>query len=639
MEDALKPAAPQLTPKGNICWQTVSQKGSIEKGRAQSVFIEKQTYFTQLVEHAYLETESCITYIDDRGFLVVRSGSQAPHSYRDQIAAICKIPTKRVVMQTTTAGGAFGAKGDLSIQHLCALGTLTTGRPVRLQLTREESIRLHVKRHPFKLEYETGIDKQGRLTYCVVRSLADAGAYHSASLAVMENATSFATGPYSINHVDIQSTAVFTNNPVCGAMRGFGVIQVCLAMERQIDELARKLKRDPLEIRLQNCLDVGKESQWGQIMGPGVGIKKCLQELLQATRNAKANIPLKPHEFLGLGFAGSYKNTSSPTNASWGKADLHFALNQHGRFLVYAGGCELGQGFVNVIAQFAALGLGVPIERVEVVFGSTTHTDYPTLTSASQQTFIAGNAALKGGELFANKIIKTAARLYKCEESELSLQAQGVVRRDPSKKGKDGVVASFHELSWRTQLAGKPLSLTYAHEPPLKTIDLPKRVTKTGPEQAILPSLGYGAQAALVKVNQLTGEIKVLKIFTAHDVGRVANFNAARGQVVGGVVMSLGGCLKEKLELKEGRIVNDNFDTYAIPRTLDIPEIEVIFVEEPDPLGPLGVKGLGEIPSLATAPAILNAIRDAVGIKLHTVPINATMIAKPEPKKAQESAG
>ena len=634
MTEALKPGAPQMTPKGNVCWQASSRKGSIEKGRSQSVHIEKQTYYTQLVEHAYLETESCITFIDAEGYLVVRSGSQAPHSYRDQIAAICKIPAKRVRIQTTAAGGAFGAKGDLSIQHLCALGTLTTGKPVRLQLTREESIRLHVKRHPFRLEYETGIDEHGRLTFCVVRALADAGAYHSASLAVVENATAFATGPYDIDNIDVQTTAVFTNNPTCGAMRGFGVVQVCLAMERQIDGLAHRLQRDPLEIRLQNCLDKGKVSQWGQVMGPGVGIGKCLRRLQEATRDAKKGISLKPHEALGLGFAASYKNTSSPTNAPWGKADLYFTLNQHGRFLVYAGGCELGQGFINVITQFAALGLGVALEQVEVIGGSASHTTYPTLTSASQQTFIAGNAALIGGQRFAAEITKTAARLYGLKEEELVLRKRGIVHR-----ADDRVVANFHEISWRSRLQGKPLSLSYAHEPPLKTIDLPKEVTEIGPNQAILPSLGYAAQAALVKVDRSNGKIEVLKIFAAHDVGRVANFQAARGQVIGGVLMSLGGCLKERLELKAGRIVNDNFDTYTIPRTLDVPEIEVLFVEEADPLGPLGVKGLGELPSLATAPAILNAIRDAIGIELRKIPIDATMILDPATPRNGEIAG
>jgi len=622
MEKALTPGAPRMTPKGNLCWRVTCKKGSIAEGRAKSAFIEKQVYHTQFVEHAYLETESCVTYIDGQGRMMVRSGSQAPHSYRDQIAAICKIPKEQVVMQTTVAGGAFGAKGDLSVQHLCALATLKTGRPVRLQLTREESIRLHVKRHPFRLEYETGVDRDGNLTFCVVRALADAGAYHSASLAVVENAASFGTGPYSVPHVDVEATAVFTNNPVCGAMRGFGVVQVCLAMERQIDELARKLGRDPLSLRLQNCLDRGKVSQWGQVMGAGTGIGSCLRQLKDLIREAKDKVVPGPNERVGLGVAAGYKNASSPSHVPWGQADVRFILNQHGRFIVYAGGCELGQGFANVIAQFAAAGLGVPLRLVRVVFGSTDQTQSATLTSASQQTFIAGNAALKGGEKFAARIVTAAADFFHLRREDLRLGGKGVVRK------KDGkLVASYHEISWRTRLEGTPLVLSYTYDPPMKTVDLPKVVTKIGPEQAVVPSLGYVAQAALVKVNERNGAVKVLKVFSVHDAGRVANYRGVRGQVFGGIVMALGGCLKEELKVEKGRILNDNLDTYTIPRSRDIPEIEMAFVEEADPLGPLGAKGIGELPSLPTAPAVLNAIRDAVGVRLNAIPLSAERIA------------
>ncbi len=352
-QDAMEPHAPQLHEKGNICSTSEYFKGSIEEGRARAKLIVKQTYSTPFAEHAFLETESCLTYVDESGDLVVVSASQDALGYQRQIASMCAVPKNRVQMKTTVAGGAFGAKADMAIQHLCALGTLATGRPVRLDLTREESTGVHTKRHPFTLTYEAGVNESGLITHCVVHGLADAGAYNSATLAVIDNAAVFTTGPYQIDHVAVTITAAFTNNPTCGAMRGFGVPQVCFAMERQVDRLADLLGMDPLEMRLKNALDKGKVAQWGQVMGEGVGIKACLESLMNAVQGAKSKAKLKVGEKLGLGIACGYKNASSPTQMPFGRADVTFMLSNHGRFMIYVGGSELGQGLVTSLAQIA----------------------------------------------------------------------------------------------------------------------------------------------------------------------------------------------------------------------------------------------------------------------------------------------
>ncbi|MBU1741951.1 MAG: molybdopterin-dependent oxidoreductase, partial [Proteobacteria bacterium] len=555
--------------------------------------------------------------------------SQTPHSYQSQIAAICKLPRDKVQMETTVAGGAFGAKADMSIQHLCALATLVTGRPVRLDLSREESIRASVKRHPFTMECETGADETGRLTHARVRALADAGAYTSATPAVADNAAVFATGPYQVDHLDVKVTAAFTNNPTCGAMRGFGVPQVCLAMERQMDELAARLGLDPIEMRLKNALDQGKVSQWGQVMGQGVGVKACLRALQKATRGAKnraaRDFDLKPGERVGLGFATGYKNTSFPTNwppnMNLGQAEVTFALNRHGKFVVYVGGSELGQGLVTALAEIAAQGLGVPAARIKIVFGSTRHTRAPIQTTSSQQTFLTGGAVLDAAPRFGRKILAAAAQVWPAVADKLSLGPEGLEAGGEK-------IASYHEVAWRCALAGHKLRLSHTYMPPIKTIAAPHRVRRVGSAQVILPSLGYAAQAALVAVHRRTGQVRVLEIFAAQDAGRTIFRAGVEGQVEGGVMMGLGWCLKERLRIEQGRVVTDNLDTYFVPRTEDTPRIVPLIVEVPDPLGPLGAKGIGEVPVLPTAPAVLNAIRDAVNVSLTRIPVSTAEIRR-----------
>ncbi|MHC1729488.1 MAG: molybdopterin-dependent oxidoreductase [Syntrophobacteraceae bacterium] len=619
-EDALVPGAPSLTGGSNICCEFRCSKGSVERAKLRAKSIVKHTYRTGFIEHAYLEVESCLTYVDEEGFLVVVSASQAPHDFRRQIAAICALPTDRVQMQTTVAGGAFGAKAELTIQHLCALGTLVTGRPVRLDLTREESIRIHAKRHPFTLTYETGADEHGKILFCRVDGLADVGAYHSASIPVIDNAVTFATGPYEIEHIDVHITGTFTNNPISGAMRGFGIPQVCLAMERQVDEMALALGMDPLEMRLRNVIDEGKVSPWGQVMGKGVGIAACLTALREATRGFRSRVKPEKDEKIGLGYAAAWKNTSAPTHMPLSSAEVNLTLGRNGRIVVTVAGSELGQGLVTAMAQITSHGLGVAMELVDVVFGSTRVINTPLLTSASQQIFLTGAALLEVCPIFCGKLIKAAADLWKLPPENLRIGSVGIT-------DKNGVLlADYHALAWRLRLAGREFSVTHTYTPPVKTIDRPEQVTRIAPDQIILPSLGYCAQAALVAVNASTGKVRILKIFAAQDVGRAINPDGISGQIQGGIAMGIGWTLKERLEMDQGRIVNDNLDTYLVPRTIDIPEIEEFIIENPDPLGPLGAKGIGELPILPTAPAILNAIRDATGVCLYAVPISSEAI-------------
>lgn len=621
---SLSPDAPHLTPKGNIAHRLTCRKGDIEKGRKRAEVVIKGRYRTPMVDPAFMEPEACLTYLDPDNTLVVATATQAPISYRDQIAAICNLEENRVRLRTLPAGGAFGGRGDLTIQHLCALGTRLTGRPVRLGLTREESMRVHSHRHPFVLDYETGADATGRLTHCVVRGTADAGAYHSATLAVVENAVVFATGPYELNHVDVKVTAAYTNNPTSGAMRGFGVPQVCLAMECQMDRLARRLGLDPMAMRMMNILETGKVSQWGQVMGPDVGIKACLESLLPVIKSMSAGAGISSREKLGIGLAAGYKNSSTPTMIPEGSTDVTFRLSDDGMIEVYTGGCELGQGLVDALSRITARALDLPVPRIRIIPGSTGHTTSRMLTSASQQVFLTGGAILRAAVKFKKQLFQSAAQVLQKPFASLELKPDGVGEYS-------GVFISFEDLAQKCVRSGQLPTVHEFYTPPVKNMFPPEIVTEIGSDQRILPSLGYVAAAVAVAVNEKTGRVRVLKAAVAQDVGKAVNPSGIVGQVQGGVAMGLGWCFKERINLAEGVIQNDNFHRYHIPRTTDTPPIETIIVEVPDPLGPMGAKGIGELPVVPIAPAVLNAIRDAVGMNLEEIPVRPEDIIQKVP--------
>ena len=620
---SLAPDAPPLTPKGNVAHRLTCRKGDIKKGREMAKVVIKGEYRTPMVDPAFMEPEACLTYLDPDDILVVATASQAPISYRNQIAAICNLSEDRVRLNTLLAGGAFGGRGDLSIQHLCALGTHLTRRPVRLALTREESMRVHSHRHPFVLHYETGADGNGNLTHCVVKGIADAGAYHSATLAVVENACVFATGPYEIGHVDVNITAAYTNNPVCGAMRGFGAPQVCLAMECQMDRLARRLNLNPMGMRMMNALEEGKVSQWGQVMGPDVGIEACLRALKPEITAMGATLRVEHPEKLGVGIAAGYKNSSTPTMIPEGRTDVTLRLSEDGIIEVFTGGCELGQGLVDALSRITADALDLPVSRVRIIPGSTDHTVSLMLTSASQQVFLTGGAICRAVLKFKVQLCRWAARVLKKDTADLVVKPGGVGEGSDNR-----VLISFEDLARECEGSGQLPMVHEIYTPPVKNMFPPERVTEIGPDQRILPSLGYVAAAVAVGVNEKTGRVRVLKVAAAQDVGKAVNPSGIVGQVQGGVAMGLGWCFKERMNPREGRIWNDNFDRYHIPRITDVPPIETLIVEVPDTLGPMGAKGIGELPVLPVAPAVLNAIRDAVGADIAEIPVRPEDILK-----------
>ena len=590
--EAMKPDAPRvhLGQESNILKSYRVRKGDAAQALAEADLVIEGDYYTPAVEHAYLQPEAGLGYMDEEGRVTVIAAAQWPFDDIHQIAHTLGLPEDRVREIVPAIGGAFGGREDMSIQHLVALAAYKTGRPVKLVYSREESIRGHGKRHPYFMRYRTGATRDGRVTSMEVELLSDAGAYTSTSLVVMSVSVSVAPGPYEVENLSIVGTTVLTNNTFSMAMRGFGAAQPPVAYETQMNRLAEALGMDPVEIRLKNLFREGSIGPTGTPLPPGVGIRETLIAAARAAGWREADghwikpelpPPSAPHKRRGIGVACAYKNVAY----SFGfddksDAEVTLELDEAGeieRIVVKIGACDVGQGVTTVLTQIAAQVLGVPLERIEVTMPDTAAVPDAGSTSASRQTFVSGNAV----------------RLA-CEKARHAW-------RKAAEAGERKVTA--HHL-FRTQEV--------------------RPTTPLDPETGFCQphvSYGYATQIAEVEVDTETGEVEVTRLIAAHDVGRAINPTMLEGQISGGVHMGLGFALMERYVQEEGRIQTRNLGEVLIPTILDMPRrVEPIIVEVPDPMGPFGAKGVGEMTMLPTAPAILAAIHDAVGAWMDELP-------------------
>lgn len=592
--EAMKPDAPRvhLDRASNILKSYRVRKGDAARALAEADVVIEGTYHTPSVEHAYLQPEAGLGYIDDQGRVTVVAAAQWPFDDVHQIAHALGLPKDWVREIVPAIGGAFGGREDMSIQHLVALAAYKTGRPVKLVYSREESIRGHGKRHPYFMRYRTGATRDGRVTGMEIELVSDAGAYTSTSMVVMGVSVTVAAGPYEVENLSIVGTTVLTNNTFTMAMRGFGATQPPVAYETQMNKLAEALGMDPVEIRLKNLFREGSIGPTGTPMPPGVGIRETLIAAARAAGWREVDghwvkpelpPPSAPHKRRGIGVACAYKNVAY----SFGfddkaGAEVTLKLDERGkieRVVVKIGACDVGEGVTTVLAQIAAQTLGVSLERIEVSMPDTAAVPDAGSTSASRQTFVSGNAV----------------RLA-CEKAR---------------------------QSWREALAAKKGEREITAYHLFRTQDV-RPTTPFDPETGFCwphVSYGYATQIAEVEVDTETGEVEVVRLIAAHDVGRAINPAMIEGQIGGGVHMGLGFTLMERYIQEEGHIQTRDLTEYLIPTVLDMPrQIEPIIVEVPDPAGPFGAKGVGEMTTLPTAPAILAAIHDAVGVWMDELP-------------------
>ncbi len=604
--EALAEGAPPVHEDGNLLKHIKVRKGDIERGFAEADVIVEREYHTPFIEHAYLEPEAGVGIVDEDDNVTIYVGSQIPFADRKEVAAALSIPEEKVRVIQTAVGGAFGGKEDITVQIPTALLASYTRRPVKLVFTREESIRVHPKRHATTIRLRVGATPEGNLTAVEATIWGDAGAYASLSEPVMTRTATHCAGPYEVPNVKIDCYAVYTNNPPAGAMRGFGVPQAIFAIESHMDILAEGLGVDPLELRRLNGLRVGSVTATGQRLRESVGLLKTIDRVEAKVRELGAGVltPSAPHKRRGWGFACCLKNVGLggglPDTAGAG-----VDITEEGRVVVRIGGSEVGQGLVGIAAQIAAEILGVPYERVDLVVGDTQRTLDGGPTVASRQTFITGNAVRFAAQGVREELARAVARALKVSPHELTFAEGQIIA--PNGRG-----MPFEEAIVRARQEGRDLSSEYVYKPPATT-----PLGEPGDDHF---AYGYATQAALVEVDTKTGGVKVLKVIAAHDVGRAINPLAIAGQLEGGVAMGMGFALSEELQVEEGFVRNANLAKYKIPRVKEMPEVVPIIVEERTAEGPFGAKGVGEITSIPTAPAIINAIYCACGIRVLTLP-------------------
>lgn len=598
---AMQPGAPRLHPEreSNVLCHYRIRKGDVEAAFAEADVIIEGEYRTPAQEHAYLQPEAGLGYIDDEGRVTVEVAGQWTHEDQEQIAHALGLPLEKVRVIYPAIGGAFGGREDMSVQIVLALAAWRLSqrgihRPVKIIWNREESIIGHHKRHPYLLRSRWGATREGKVIAAEVEVIADGGAYAYTSTKVLGNATLMCTGPYEIPNVKVDSYAVYTNNIPGGAFRGFGGPQGAFAAEMQMNRLAEALKIDPVELRLRNVLREGSLLSVGSPLPKGVSIPQVVEACARAggwqqtdqgwmrpaTNADEAEASRPPHLRRGTGFACAFKNVGFSFGApehAWATVELHGGAEIE-RVVVHQAGADVGQGAHTVMAQMAAEAVGVPLDKVELLVSDTASTDNSGSASASRMTFMSGNA------------IKGAA--------ELALE------------------------KWRAE--ERPAIGTYQYRPPATT-PLDPQTGKSEPNFAY----GYVAQVVTVEVDLETGHVRLVEVISANDVGRAINPQQVQGQIEGGVVQAAGYTILENFVQKDGYVQTQHLSTYLIPTVLDVPErVRSLILEYPDPRGPWGARGMAEMPFLPLAPAIMAAVRDATGVWFFDFPLTPERVLR-----------
>jgi selenium-dependent xanthine dehydrogenase len=605
-EAALAEDALLIHEEGNVLKHLTFQRGDMEAAFAQADIVIENEYRTPAGDHSFLEPEAGVATVDDEGNVTVYTGSQIPFDDQRQIAASLALPPEKVRVVQTKVGGAFGGKEDIHTQIHVALLAQATGRPVKLVFTRQESMIVHPKRHATVIRLKTGATKAGKLLAVQAHIVGDTGAYASLGEPVMTRTATHASGPYEVPNFKVDCYAVHTNNPPAGAYRGFGVPQATFASETQMDILAEQLGVSPFELRRINALKVGATTATGQTLWESVGLLECLERVEEEVKAAKGSedTDLAPSVRRGWGVACAYKNVGLGGGLA-DSAGAEVELLDDGRAIVRAGAAEVGQGLVGVLTQMMVEELGVDYDKVEVILGDTGQCLDGGPTTASRQTYVTGNAVR-----YAARQVRQA--LSGAVAEELDAAPDTLVFREERVSRPDGRSISLVEAITLAKREGRSLDASHVYTPP-KTVPLEEEGDKYF-------AYGYAAQAVQVEVDITSGEVKVLKVIAAHDVGRAINPMAVEGQLEGGVMMGLGYALTEEFKVEEGRVLSDSLAKYKVPRIHQIPEIVPIIVEHETADGPYGAKGVGEITSIPTTAAITNAIYAACGARIFSLP-------------------
>ena len=598
--------------------------GDIDEGFAQAEVVVEGEYRTPTIDHAFMEPECAIGVpkgVEGHDKLTVYVGSQIPYQDRHQIARVLGVPEDAVRVRGTLIGGGFGGKEDIAGQIHVALLANVTGKPVKMAYTRQESLLAHPKRHATILRIKTGAKKDGTLVAVKAELFGDGGAYESLSQKVMGRATTHATGPYNVPHARVDCFAMYTNNPPSGAFRGFGVTQSAFAVEQNMDKLAKALNMDPIELRRKNAQTVGIETATGQLLRESVGLKETIDAVEKGIKAHQFNGDGAPKNFkwawkdgkktYAWGFASAYKNTGLGGGAP-DKAEAQVEVYENSTAEVRISSADMGQGLTGVLAQVVSEELNLPLPQVSVLLSDTDLTPDGGPTTASRQTFVSGNAARMAAGSMREALARIAAEEMDVAPDKIRFE-EGLLRYNGTS------VPIGKVAGWMKKQGLEPKTNYEYWAPETKPLG-------TGGDMHV--AFSYASQAALIEIDTETGKVKVLDIYAAHDVGRAINPKALEGQVEGGIVMSLGNTLTEAFIIEDGVPWSTQFARYKIPSIKYMPKIHSIIVEDPVSTGPYGAKGVGEISSIGAMPAVCNAIFNAVGVRVHKVPVDQDALAR-----------
>jgi CO/xanthine dehydrogenase Mo-binding subunit len=598
VEEALEPGATVLHPDlgTNLFGNHILRNGDLEEGFKQADVIVESVYNTPAQEHAYLQTEAGLAYIDDMGRVTIVTTGQWGAKDRKQVAHALSLPEDQVRVIYPMTGGAFGGREDISVQIIVALAALKlhqcgSPRPVKVVWSREESILAHCKRHPFRVFTKWGATKEGKITAAEVKILADGGAYKFTTSIVTSNSVINCTGPYEIPNVKVDAFDVYTNNVPRGAFRGFGGPQGAYIAEQQVNKLAEALGMDPVELRMRNLVQEGSLQSTGTPFPPGVSIRlvteQCAlgsgwQQSAAGWERIPASDPIPDGADVrrGTGIACAHKNVGFsygyPESCTVG-IELYGATRIE-KAVIRHGASEVGMGVHTVITQMAADALGITMEQVELISTDTAEVKDSGAVSASRMTFFIGNALKEGSEI--------ALRRWQDEERPVKL---------------------FHTYLSHQTTAPDPVT------------------GQCDPNVAY----SYTTQAAEVAVDMETGRVVIERIICAIDVGKAINPQQVLGQIQGGLIQSLGYAVMENFIERDGRVLTPSLSTYLVPTIADIPpEIKTIVLETPDPRGPWGARGLGEVMNMCLAPAVAAAVHAATGVWFDEFPLYPERVLK-----------
>lgn len=606
-QEALKDDAPAIHEKGNLLFRRAVIRGDVEEAFAKAAHVVENDYYTPCIEHCYMEPDAGYGYVDEDGALAVVVCTQNPHYDLGDMAALMDLPEEKIRIIQAVTGGGFGSKLDISVQGFICIALYHLKRPVRYFYNKEEAFLATGKRHPMWIKMKTAVDQDGKLTACRARIIEDGGAYGSYGIAVATRAAVHATGPYEVPNADIEALEVYTNNLFCGAMRGFGTPQVAFAYETQLELHAKALKLDPIEIRLRNALKPGAVTATGQELEHSLGLPDCLNEVKpyydQAVNEWAKEKPSGPTRRRGVGVGAMWYGVGN--TAAQNPSTAQIKLDLDGQVTLFTGCADIGQGSSLVLLQVAGEILGLHPDKFKLVSADTKYTTNAGASSASRQTYISGNAVCGAANGLADMLLTRAVDRLKVAKDKLEL-VEGTVRskNDPSK------CLTFAELAKSIHHLGLPLVWSGYFDPVTTPLD---PVDGHGIPYA---TYAFACQMAQVEVDVLTGEVDVIKIVAAHDVGRAISPINLDGQIAGGVAIGQGFALTEEFEVGSTESLKD----YHLVTTTDMPEVVPIIVESAEPSGPFGAKGIGEPALVPTAPAILNAIEMALGSRIYALP-------------------